>query len=79
MNLDAATADGSVRAACAAIIRTMGTALDGQPFSGIEALCGDQFFDALIKNAEVRQTYLNYQAAADLRAPTCSRPDLGPI
>ena len=69
MNLDAATADGSVRAACAAIIRTMGTALDGQPFSGITALCGDQFFDALIKNAEVRQTYLNYQAAADLRAP----------
>lgn len=69
MNLDAATADGSVRAACAAIIRSMGTALDGQPFSGITALCGDQFFDALIKNPEVRQTYLNYQAAADLRAP----------
>jgi len=67
MNLDAATADGSVRATCAAIIRTVGTALDGQPFSGIEAICGDQFFDALIKNAEVRQTFLNYQAAADLR------------
>jgi len=47
----------------------MGTALDGQSFSGVEALCGDQFFDALIKNAEVRQTYLNYQAAADLRQP----------
>lgn len=69
MNLDAATADGSVRAACAAIIRNMGTALDGQPFSGAEALCGDQFFDALIKNPEVRQTYLNYAAAADLRQP----------
>ena len=67
MNLDAATADGSVRAACAAIIRTMGTALDGQSFSGVEAICGDQFFDALIKNAEVRQTFLNYAAAADLR------------
>src|SRR5262245_54544589 len=68
MNLDATTADGTVRATCAAIIRTMGTALDGQPFSGVEAICGDQFFDALIKNAEVRQTYLNYQAAADLRS-----------
>ena len=69
MNLDATAADGSLRAQCAAIIRSMGTALDGQPFSGITALTGDQFFDALIKNAEVRQTYLNYQAAADLRAP----------
>jgi Phage major capsid protein E len=67
MNLDAATADGSVRLACATIIRTMGTALDGQSFSGAEAICGDQFFDALIKNPEVRQTYLNYQGAADLR------------
>jgi len=67
MNLDAATADGSVRAACAGIIRTMGTNLDGQPFTGVEAICGDQFFDALIKNPEVRATYLQTQAAADLR------------
>lgn len=67
MNLDAATADGSIRATCAAIIRTMGTALDGQAFSGIEAICGDQFFDALIKAPEVRNTYLNYTAASDLR------------
>lgn len=68
MNLDAAGADGSLRAQCAAIIRTMGTALDGQSFSGIEAICGDQFFDALIKNAEVRATYLQHAGAADLRS-----------
>jgi hypothetical protein len=68
MNLDAAAADGSVRATCAAIIRTIGTALDGQPFSGVEAICGDQFFDAMIKNPEVRASYLSYQAAAELRS-----------
>ena len=50
----------AVRATCAAIIRTMGNNLDGQTFSGIEAMCGDQFFDALIKNAEVRATYLQH-------------------
>jgi len=67
MNLDSAVADGSLRLKCAGIIRTMGTNLDGQSFTGVEALCGDAFFDALIKHPEVRQTYLNYQAAAELR------------
>jgi hypothetical protein len=70
MNLDfTGTPDGSLRAKVAGIIRTVGANLDGMPFSGVEALCGDQFFDALIKHPEVRQTYLNYQAAAELRAP----------
>src|SRR5262245_43253795 len=68
MNLDAAASDGSVRQKCAQIIRNIGANLDGQGFSGVEALCGDAFFDALIKNPEVRVTFLNYQAAADLRS-----------
>jgi hypothetical protein len=67
MNLDAATADGSVRKQCATITRTIGTNLDGQGFTGIEAITGDDFFDALIKNPEVRATYLQTQAASDLR------------
>ena len=33
----------------------------------IIGLAGDDFFDALIKNPEVRATYLGWQAAADLR------------
>src|SRR5205085_2215888 len=33
----------------------------------IVALCGDAFFDALIAHPDVRVTYLNWQAAADLR------------
>jgi len=68
MNLDfAGTPDGSLRQKCAAIIRTMGANLDGTMFTGVEAIVGDAFFDALIKHPEVRQTYLNYQAAAELR------------
>ena len=47
----------------------MGANLDGLAFTGVEAIVGDAFFDALIKHPEVRQTYLNYVAAAELRQP----------
>jgi hypothetical protein len=68
MNLDfTGTPDGSLRLKCTGIVRTVGANLDGMPFSGVEALCGDAFFDALIKHPEVRQTYLNYVGAAELR------------
>jgi hypothetical protein len=59
--------EGALRAYCASVIRTLGTELGGLPFSGVEALCSDTFFDALIKNAEVRQSYLAQQEASDLR------------
>jgi hypothetical protein len=67
MNLDTTVADGSIRKACAKIIRAMGTALDGQAFSGVEAIVGDDFFDALISHPEVRQTYIYSAAASELR------------
>jgi hypothetical protein len=67
MNLDAVANDGSVRLMCNTIIRTMGTNLDGNTFSGVEAICGDAFFDALIKNAEVRATYVAAMQGAELR------------
>lgn len=35
--------------------------------TGIMALCGDNFYDALINSAEIRETYLNTSQAADLR------------
>ena len=34
----------------------------------IVALCGDAFYDYLTTNAEVRSTFLNWTAAADLRS-----------
>ena len=67
--LESTANDGELRKAVAQIIRTMGTNLDGLPYTGIEAIVGDDFFDALIKNAEIRTTYLNYTAAAELRQP----------
>jgi Phage major capsid protein E len=53
-----------VRRPIATVLRNtgrMGTA------TRVGALCGDQFYDSLIKNKEVRDTYLGYQAAQDLR------------
>jgi hypothetical protein len=68
-NLDAASpAGGILRQQCAAVIRTMAAALGNVPFNGIEAIVGDAFYDALIAHSEVRTTYLNYQAAAELRS-----------
>lgn len=59
---------GNLRAACADVIRRIADKLGGVPFSGVHAFCGDDFFDALIKNEEVRESYLNWQAAAELRS-----------
>jgi len=58
MNLGSTANDGSFRLLCATIVRNVGKALDGNTFSGVEAICGDDFFDALVKNAEVRGTYI---------------------
>ena len=59
--------DGNLRAACAGIYRKIANKLGGIPFTGLHAFCGDEFFDALIKNQEVRETYLSWQAAQELR------------
>lgn len=58
---------GILRQMCAGVTRSMGEALEVTPFSGIHAFCGDAFFDDLIKHPEVRATYLNQQAAGELR------------
>ena len=63
-----APATGNIRQVCAQVIRTMGNNLDGLGFDGVEALCGDAFFDALIMCPEVRATFLNTEAASELRS-----------
>ena len=60
--------DGVLRKKCAGIIRQMASILDGIPYTGIMALCGDAFFDDLIAHKEVRDTYKGYADAANLRA-----------
>lgn len=60
-------ASGIVRKTCAAVYRQMADILEGVPFSGISAICGDAFFDDLIAHTEVRATYLASQEASELR------------
>ena len=60
---------GSVRLNCNSIVRTVRRnlgALD-KPNTKIVALCGDNFYDQLTTHPEVRATYLNWTAAAELR------------
>lgn len=46
------------------------TALDGIVFSGIHVLCSDGFWKNLIDNKHIRETYMNWQAAAEQRGDT---------
>ena len=52
------------------VIRKMQTVSKGAwiPGTSVTALCGDVFFDKLTNHKTVRETYLNYTAAANLRA-----------
>ncbi len=49
------------------IIKPMETALDGLFFSGLRVLCSDGYWSALIENKAIKETYLNTQAAGELR------------
>lgn len=60
-------ADGILRKKCAGVYRTIAGELEGIPFTGVRALCGDNFFDDLIAHPEVRETYLQQQEATQLR------------
>jgi len=57
----------NVREQCHQTIRLIEDYLDGIPYTGVRALCGRTFFDNLIKHPSVRDTYLNWQAATELR------------
>lgn len=59
--------NGAVRTSCTGVIRTIANALGGLPFLGVYGFASDAFWDDLIKNAEVRATYLNQQEASQLR------------
>lgn len=63
------SANTRVRKKCKDVKRLMIRAGKGAilPTTQIHALAGDEFYDDLTDHTEVRQTYLNYQAAAELR------------
>jgi len=62
-------ARGVLRRTCNALRRTVTRNLQGMGGANVNiwGLCGDQFWDDFITHQEVRETYLNTQAAADLR------------
>jgi len=64
---NASPTPGVLRQKCAGAIRAVAGQLDGVPFSGVYAICGDQFFDQLIMHPEVRSSFLNQTQAAELR------------
>lgn len=66
MNLAAAD-NGELREKCAQIIRGVMNYMGGEPVSGFHCLCGDNFFDAILKNPEVRATYDGWSEAKILR------------
>lgn len=66
-DLDNATpASGALRKKCASVVRAIVNELGAIEPTGIEALCGDAFFDDLIAHPEVRETY-KYQEGKRLR------------
>lgn len=67
---NASPASGAVRKLCNQVVRAVmraakGAWLDGRSY--VAALCGDTFFDQLVAHSEIRGTYLNQVAAAELR------------
>lgn len=63
------TSGTNVRQKCQDITRSMARSARGSftPATTVHALCGDTFFDMLIDHPNVRETYKNWAAAADLR------------
>ncbi len=66
---NASPASGIVRQMCNQTIRHVKRKLLGVGGNNVKvgALCGDEFFDAFTSHVEVRQTFLNWTAAAELR------------
>jgi hypothetical protein len=71
--LDAVSpAPGAVRKLCAQVVRAIEDELGGQGYGEIQAFVGHAFFDAITNHPEVTATYLNQQAAAELRGGTAN-------
>lgn len=65
-----AAEDGRFATLCRQLSRSMQRVVNGMLLSrdfGIEALCGDDFWDAFIAHPEIRETYKGYSDAASLR------------
>lgn len=63
---------GTLRPLIAHIVRTMKRQAKGAFVNStrVQALCGDAFWDALVTHPDVEKTYLNWEAAKELRKGT---------
>ncbi|BBC78735.1 minor capsid protein E [Acetobacter orientalis] len=63
---------GSLRRQCNVIVRNMMRQAQGAwlPTTRVMAMCGDDFWDALITHKDVLTTYFNWEAAKELRKGT---------
>lgn len=59
--------NGEFRQRCAHTVRTIMNTLGATPIAGIHALCGDEFFDRVLKEPDVRESYPGSSMAAVLR------------
>lgn len=59
---------GEFRERCAQLTRAIMDSLGAAPILGIHALCGDEFFDRVLKESEVVQSYRGTDMAAVLRS-----------
>lgn len=64
---NASPANGALRKKCASVVRAIASNLDGVPFTGVHAFCGDTFFDELLAHKEVTDSYKNTSMAQVLR------------
>jgi hypothetical protein len=62
-DLDTATTD--VRAKCMEVVRHIEDNLFGERMTGVRALCSPEFFDALTGHANVKNVFMNWQAAQE--------------
>ena len=61
------------------VILPMEAALGGIPYSGLDAWCSNDYWLAFIESKSVKETYLNYQGAAELRNAPADMFDYGGI
>jgi hypothetical protein len=81
-DLDNATpASGALRKRCQALIESVEDVMGGLATGAIalRAECGSAFFADLVAHKEVRETYLNTAAAADLRSRIADEVSFGGI
>jgi hypothetical protein len=64
---NAAPASGALRKKCQGVARSIANEMEGIPYRGLHAFCGDAFFDDLLAHAEVRATYTGWSDAQILR------------